>query len=167
MHQESSQSLDWETDKFQNQGKGRWQNLSAFLDIPPSPPTTGTSGLYQQAIGFLSQTRVQMQDSLPFRENNVGEGSILKVPMRSRERIRNKCTTEKLRIHVGIVITSLGVGYKKELDHSLEPEAKSKQEKEKHKTCTGTRTLPCPLPRDHWVWSWGGIGAYRVFNLCS
>lgn len=66
--------------------------------------------------------------------------------MRTRERIRNKCTTEKLRIHGGIVITSLGVGYKKELDHSLEPEVKSKQEKEKHKTWTGTWTLSCPLP---------------------
>ena len=56
------------------------------------------------------------------------------MPTRTRERIRNKCTREKLRIHVGIVVTNLGVGYKKGHGRSLEPEAKSKQEKQKHKT---------------------------------
>lgn len=34
---------------------------------------------------------------------------------------------------MGIVVKNLGVGYKKEQDYSLEPEAKSKQEKQKHK----------------------------------
>lgn len=56
------------------------------------------------------------------------------MPTKTRERMRNKCTRGKLRIHAGIVVTNSGVGYNKENDHSLEPEAKSKQEKQKHKT---------------------------------